>query len=231
MCCYERDQISTVEICRADKVTKKQLLLMFYEKEIENKKKTKFHQKKVDRDSKDPESTSDGGKDGKNKKCRSCGRSCSINDVRKSTDFYVAQTKSKTILGLKSRRDVMLVKIMNELNEKSAGKNTDEGNQNIIEEIVKRIKGKKGDDLKQEILKLYPEVFTGLEGLEPLHHMQLGENSSPVIHAPRKIPVSLRSTLKKELDGMEAAGVIEKVEEPTEWVNSLVVIENPDGSL
>ena len=30
---------------------------------------------------------------------------------------------------------------------------------------------------------------------------------------------------------MEAAVVIEKVEEPTEWVNSLVVVENPDGSL
>ena len=30
---------------------------------------------------------------------------------------------------------------------------------------------------------------------------------------------------------MEAAVVIEKVEEPTELVNSLVVVENPDGSL
>ena len=61
--------------------------------------------------------------------------------------------------------------------------------------------------------------------------MQLEENSTPVIHAPRKIPVLLKSKLKIELDGMEAAGVIEKVEEPTEWVNSLVVIENQDGSL
>ena len=157
---------------------------------------------------------------------------CSVNDVRKSLDFYVAQTKSKTILGLKSCRDMMLVKIMDEVNEKSAEKNTDEENQkNIIEENVKRISGKKGDDLMQKILKLYPEVFTGLGRLEPPYHMQLEENSTPVIHAPRKIPVSLRSKLKKELDGMEAAGVIEKVEEPTEWVNSLVVVENLDGSL
>ena len=42
---------------------------------------------------------------------------CSVNDVRKSTDFYVAQTKSKTILGLKSCRDMILVKIMDEVNE------------------------------------------------------------------------------------------------------------------
>ena len=42
---------------------------------------------------------------------------------------------------------------------------------------------------------------------------------------------SLRSKLKKELNGMEATEVIEKVEEPRTWVNSLVVVENPNGSL
>ena len=142
---------------------------------------------------------------------------CRVNDVRKSTDFYVAQTKSKTILGLKSCRDMMLVRIMDEVNEKSVEKNTDEENQkNIIEENVKKISGKKGDDLKQEILKLYPELFTGLGKLESPYHMQLGENSNPVIHAHRKIPVSLKSKLKKELDEMETAGVTEKVAEPTE---------------
>ena len=157
---------------------------------------------------------------------------CSVNDVRKSTDFYVAQTKSKTILGLKSCRDMILVKIMDEVNEKSADKNTDEEHQkNIIEENVKRISGKKSDDLKQEILKLYPEVFTDLGRLEPSYHMQLEENSNPVIHAPRKISVSLRSKLTKGLGEIKAAGVIEKVEEPTEWVNLLVNLENSDGSL
>ena len=85
--------------------------------------------------------------------------------------------------------------------------------------------------MKQEILKLYPEVFTGLGRLDPPYHMQLEENLTPVIHAPRKISVSLRSKIKKELYGMEAAGVIENMEEPTKWVNSLMVVENSDGSL
>ena len=85
--------------------------------------------------------------------------------------------------------------------------------------------------MKQEILRVCPEVFTGFGTLEPPYYMQLEENSTPVIHAPRKIPASLGSKLKKELDGMEAAGVIEKVEEPTECVNLLVVVQNPDGSL
>ena len=67
--------------------------------------------------------------------------------------------------------------------------------------------------------------------MEPPYRIQLEENAILVIYAPRKIPVSLRSKVRKELDEMEADGVIEKVEEPTEWVNSLVVVENPDGSL
>ena len=50
---------------------------------------------------------------------------------------------------------MILVEIMDELNGKSVKKNTDEENQkNITEENIKRISGKKGDDLKQKFLKL-----------------------------------------------------------------------------
>ena len=58
-------------------------------------------------------------------------------------------------------------------------------------------------------------MFPGIGRLEPPYHMQLEENATPVIHAPWKIPVSLRSKVGKELDEMETDGVIEKVEEPT----------------
>ena len=65
----------------------------------------------------------------------------SVNDVQKSVDFYVAKTKSKTILGLKSCRDMMFVKIIDEVNEKSADKNTGEENQKSIVEgsVVKKM--------------------------------------------------------------------------------------------
>ena len=68
--------LKAIEICRADEVTKKQLQAILQENEIGkiNEKKTKFYQKKVDGDSKDLEGNSEGGKDGKNKKCRFCGR-------------------------------------------------------------------------------------------------------------------------------------------------------------
>ena len=63
------------------------------------------------------------------------------------------------------------------------------------------------------------------------HRIQIKENATPVIHPPRKIPAALRDRLKKELDTMEKNSVIKRIEEPTEWVNSLVLVEKPDGSL
>ena len=63
------------------------------------------------------------------------------------------------------------------------------------------------------------------------HRIQIKENATTVIHPPRKIPAALRDRLKKELDTMEKNSVIKRIEEPTDWVNSLVLVEKPDGSL
>ena len=78
---------------------------------------------------------------------------------------------------------------------------------------------------------MYPTLFKGLGIMEPEHHIKLNVNITPVVHPPRKIPVGLRDQLKKELDSMEETGVIRKVDEPTEWVNSLLVGEKPNGDL
>ena len=37
--------------------------------------------------------------------------------------------------------------------------------------------------------------------------------------------------MKEELDDMEKQGVVRKVEEPTDWVNSMAIVEKPNGSL
>ena len=40
-------------------------------------------------------------------------------------------------------------------------------------------------------------------------------------------PVALRDRLKQGLEEMEMDGVIDKLDQPTEWVNSVVVVEKP----
>ena len=52
-----------------------------------------------------------------------------------------------------------------------------------------------------------------------------------VVHSPRKIPVPQREKVVEELKRMEKLVVIVRQEEPTEWMNSLVVVQKPNGSV
>ncbi|KAI8511852.1 hypothetical protein Bbelb_109520 [Branchiostoma belcheri] len=79
----------------------------------------------------------------------------------------------------------------------------------------------------QSILEEYKDVFEGIGQLPGEHWIQLDHSVPPKVHPTRRIPVSLRDPLKAELDRMERLGVIRKVDEPTDWVNSLVVVEKP----
>ena len=78
---------------------------------------------------------------------------------------------------------------------------------------------------------MYPEIFNGLGKLTEEHHIHIKENVTPVIHPPGKISVDLLDRLKKDLHTMERHGVIKRIEEIADWVNSLVLVEKPDGSL
>jgi len=77
----------------------------------------------------------------------------------------------------------------------------------------------------------YKEVFKGVGRLPGEHKIKLRVNAEPVIHPARKVPVALKERLKEKLDTLIREGIIRKVEEPTEWVNSLVIVEKPDGDL
>ena len=52
----------------------------------------------------------------------------------------------------------------------------------------------------------------------------------PVIHAPRKVPLSILPKLEYTLKQLIDAGVINKVTEPTEWVR-MVIVEKKNDSL
>ena len=59
--------------------------------------------------------------------------------------------------------------------------------------------------------------------------MQLKPEVQQVVHAARKVTVAIREKVKAELDRMEKLNVISKVDEPTKWVNSMVVVLKPNG--
>ena len=85
---------------------------------------------------------------------------------------------------------------------------------------------------KLDVLKMYETVFEGLgkfPGEE--YHIKLNPNAVPVIHPPRRVPQALQSRLKEILDRLEADKIISKANKLTDWVQSLVIVEKPNGSL
>ena len=79
---------------------------------------------------------------------------------------------------------------------------------------------------------MYLECFTGIGKFKDFeYHINVDKNVKPVVHAPRRIALSLQGKLEKELEEMVRQGIIAPVEGHSDWVNSLVIREKPNGSL
>ena len=61
------------------------------------------------------------------------------------------------------------------------------------------------------------------------NHIVVDREVPPTINPPRHIPTSLKMRLNEELDRMVKIEIITPIEEPTDWVSSLVIVEKPNG--
>ncbi|KAL9969912.1 hypothetical protein ACROYT_G022190 [Oculina patagonica] len=77
---------------------------------------------------------------------------------------------------------------------------------------------------ESSILDEFNDLFEGLGELEGEHHVEINTEVKPVIHPPRKVSFTLLPKLNHELERMEQLSVIEKVDQSTEWVNSIVIV-------
>lgn len=84
---------------------------------------------------------------------------------------------------------------------------------------------------KDKVYAQFKDIFEGLGKIPGKCTIELAENAQPVIQYQRKVPLSLHESLKKSLDNLESKNVIEKVTYPTQWVNSLMIVEKPDKTL
>ena len=80
---------------------------------------------------------------------------------------------------------------------------------------------------------MYPECFKGCGKYKNYEYLiKLGENVKPVVHQVTKIAIALRGTLEKELQNMVNQCIISPMgDDESDWVNSLVIREKPDGRL
>ncbi|XP_048582219.1 uncharacterized protein K02A2.6-like [Nematostella vectensis] len=80
------------------------------------------------------------------------------------------------------------------------------------------------------VLKDYLDCFSNKPGMLPNKvHLEVDSAVTPVIHAPRKIPVSMLDPTQQKLREMEEDGIIVKEEEHTPWVSSMLVIDKRKG--
>ena len=85
--------------------------------------------------------------------------------------------------------------------------------------------------MKQDILSQYSSCFEGI-GCFPgdPYKFHLKPEHKPAQHAPRKVPIHLKSAFKEEIESLVKLGILEEVKEHTDLVNSYVIIEKDTGN-
>ena len=80
-------------------------------------------------------------------------------------------------------------------------------------------------------LDAYKDLFDGLGCIDGEYSIEVNPEVPPVVHPPRRIPEPLIEDVNKELKAMLENDVIFKVDEPTDFVNSIVPVRKPDKSI
>ena len=83
----------------------------------------------------------------------------------------------------------------------------------------------------EKIMKDYEHLFKGIGTLPGQNEIKMDEHACPTIHPPRRIPHMLKDKVKDEQKRMERMDIITKVEQPTKWVNPIVVVKKPNGDV
>ena len=84
---------------------------------------------------------------------------------------------------------------------------------------------------KQDILSHYSGCFEGIECFpgEP-YKFHLNPEYKPARHAPRNVPIHLKTAFKEEIKSLKKLGILEEVKEHTDWVISYVIVEKDTGN-
>ena len=78
----------------------------------------------------------------------------------------------------------------------------------------------------------YKDVLGSSIGYMPgEYEIKIDDTVTPVVHPPRSVPAALRQNVKDELVHLEKCGIIAKISKPTQWVNSMVVVQKKNGKV
>lgn len=131
---------------------------------------------------------------------------CNENGIQHNVLFYVVDGHDKTLLSRNACVRLNLIKLVHKMDEENVN--------------------------YQWVYDEYKDLFDGTLGeLQGEYKIELQDDAVPVVHPCRKIPLQMWEKLKAKIDQLENDGIISKIEEPTDWVNSLVVATKKNGDL
>ena len=88
------------------------------------------------------------------------------------------------------------------------------------------------EESTRDIERRFPKVFSGLGNLGDPYEIKLKEGARPyALYTPRNVSIPYRAQVGRELDRMQQMGVIERVEEPTQWCAGMVVVPKKSGEV
>ena len=88
------------------------------------------------------------------------------------------------------------------------------------------------DVSEKDIPKQFPSLFQGLGNLGEEYNIQLKPEAKPfAIFTPCHVPLPSRTKVQQELDRMESLGVISRVDQPTPWCASMVIVPKKNRAI
>ena len=91
-----------------------------------------------------------------------------------------------------------------------------------------------GDDVKQQIMDLYLDLFSGVGAIKnAMVHLDVKPGAVPVVCSPHCVTYAVQPNLKEQLDRMLKLRVIRKlnINEASDWVHTLLIVIKPNGKL
>ena len=171
-----------------------------------------------------------------------------LTQTKKATFYVTKFSDDKVILVLQLRIDLQLLSVhcdkcwckshvLHETkkigSELPIGVDLQQTQQDILPPVPINTK-LEGDDVKQQIMDLYPDLLSGVGTIKnAMVHLNVKPGVVPVVCSPRHVPHAVQPKLKEELDRMLKLGVIRKLDinEASDWVHTLVIVIKPNGKL
>ena len=126
------------------------------------------------------------------------------NGKKYSVEFVVFKGNFTPILGLRASKQMGLIDVCEENFER-----------------ILSLQDFKCEDIMNDNLGCFPGT----------HTLKVKNDVQPVIMPTRRVPISVRPTLKKELDRLTELGVIKPVDEATPWLSHIAISTKKSGKM